>query len=256
MVLTKYKSPEEIKHSLGSARRVAVFSCSGCANMNQIGGLRGMRFLRKQLEEWGYEVVVAASPLGCCSTAVMERTVKTYIKPRRESIDALVQISCMAGIKNAFYFNPGLKVVAAADPMGVETLLPLDAYYSDRGEDMVAFGLCTPCGHCVLSFTTGICPYVECPAKSLYGPCENAPGPGDNGLCCRDEGHPCVWRIIADRGGDLEDLRELERMHRDRDLQRIPSVERDTAGGIKNKTVGFIGSIALAPLADLVHWIR
>jgi hypothetical protein len=256
MVLTEYKSPEEIKHSLGDARRVAVFSCGGCANMNQIGGLRGMRFLRKQLREWGYEVVVAASPVGCCSTAVMGRAVETHIEPRRESVDALVQISCMAGIKNAFYFNPGLKVVAAADPMGVETLLPLDAYYSDPGEDLVAFGLCQPCGHCVLSFTTGICPYVECPSKSLYGPCENAPGPNDGESCGRDEGRRCVWRIIEDRGGDLEGLVELKRMHEDRDLRRIPSIERDTAGELRNKAVGFIGARVLTPLADLVHWIR
>jgi len=90
----------------------------------------------------------------------------------------------------------------------------------------------------------------------MYGPCEYAPKRGEAGSCYRDQGRPCVWRIIEDRGGDLEGLRELERMHEDDNLQRVPSVERDTAGGIKNKTVGFIGARVLAPVSGVVHWIR
>jgi hypothetical protein len=256
MVLTEYKSPEELKHSLGEAKRLAVFSCAGCANMNKIGGRRGLRFLKAQLEGYGYEVVVAKTPVGCCSAAVMESAVGTHIKPKRSQIDALVLVSCGAGIKNANYFNPGLSVVAAADPIGVETLLPHGAYYPDHGDDLVAYGLCTPCGHCVLSFTTGICPYVECASKLLYGPCEKALREGESGRCHIDASRICVWRTIEERGGDLESLRELKRLHEDGTYQRIPSVAREPSAHRKYKTVGFVGARVLVPFADMVHLIR
>ena len=61
MVLTEYKSPEEIRHSLGKARGVVVFSCSGCANMNEIGGQRGLKFMKKRLSAWGYTVVAGGN---------------------------------------------------------------------------------------------------------------------------------------------------------------------------------------------------
>jgi len=256
MVLTEYKSPQEIKHSLGDAKRVAVFSCAGCANMNKVGGRRGLRFVREQLQLWGYEVVVAKTPVGCCSSAVMEQAIKAWIEPKRSQIDALVQVSCGAGIKNVNHFIPGLRIVAAADPVGVETLLPHGAYFSDHGDDLVAYGLCSPCGHCVLSFTTGICPYVECASKSLYGPCEKAPGEGESRRCRVGAERECVWRIIEERGGDLESLKELERLHSDDGYERIPSIAREQSADLKFKTVGFIGARVLAPFADVVHWIR
>jgi hypothetical protein len=255
MVLTRYKSPEEIKHSLGDAKRVAFFSCAGCANMNTIGGRRGMKFLREQLEEWGYEVVVARTPIGCCITSVMEQAVNSYIKPNRSRIDALVQISCAAGMKNANYFNPGLRVVQAADPMGVETLLPHGDYYSDYGDNLVAFGLCYPCERCVLSFTTGICPIAECQSKSLYGFCDHPPK-GDSEKCTRDPIRDCVWKIIEERGGDLEGLKELKLIHEDDGYERIPSISREPAADYKMKTSGFLGCKAGVPFADVVHFIR
>lgn len=255
MVLTRYKSPEEIKHSLGNAKRIAVFSCAGCANMNNVGGRRGLKFLSEQLEKWGYEVVVARAPIGCCITSVMEYAVNAYIKPKSSRIDALIQISCAAGMKNANYFNPGLRVVQAADPMGVETLLPHGDYYSDHGDNLVAYGLCYPCEHCVLSFTTGICPIAECSSKLLYGFCENPPK-GDSGKCTQDPGRECVWKIIEERGGDLEGLKELKLLHQDGGYERIPPVVREPAADYKMKTVGFLSARAAVPFADVVHFIR
>jgi len=152
MVLTRYKSPEEIRHSLGDSVRLAVFSCAGCANINGIGGRRGLKFLCGTLQGWGYEPVVARSIIGCCSSAVMERAVRAYIEPARSEIDALIQISCAAGIKNANYFNPGLRVAQAADPMGVETILPVGSYFEDNGDDLVAYG---PVAECALGLAYG-----------------------------------------------------------------------------------------------------
>lgn len=255
MVLTRYKSPEEIKYSLGEAKRLAVFSCAGCANMNNIGGRRGLRFLRGQLEDWGYEVAVARCLIGCCSVPVMECGVNAYIKPALSRIDALVQISCVAGIKNANFFNPGLKVVQAADPMGVEALLPQEDYYPDHGDDLVACGLCYPCEHCVLSFTVGVCPLAACPRKSLYGFCGKPPRENE-ARCTEDQELECVWKIIESRGGDLEGLKELKALHGDKGYERIPSISREPSADFKLKTVGFLGARAAVPLAETVHFIR
>jgi len=255
VVLTKYKSPEEIKHSLGDAKTIAVFSCAGCANMNMIGGRRGLKFLNEHLEKWGYEVVVARALIGCCSAPVMEHGVNAYIKPKNSRIDALIQISCVAGMKNANYFNPGLRVVQAADPVGVEALLPHGEYYSDHGDNLVAYGLCYNCEHCVLSFTTGICPYAECPSKSLYGFCDHPPKAGSR-KCTRDPGRECVWKVIEERGGDLEGLKELKFIHDDDGYERIPLISREPSADFKLKTVGFLGARAVVPFAETVHFIR
>lgn len=255
MVLTRYKSPREIRHALGEAKALAVFSCAGCANMNNIGGRRGLKFLKGQLEAWGYEVVLGKILIGCCAAPVMEYGSSAYIEPLRSRIDALVQISCAAGIKNANYYNPDLRVVQAADPIGVETLLPQGAYYTDNGDNLVAYGLCQTCEHCVLSFTAGICPYVECPSKSAYGYCGRPPE-GDSRSCTVDPERACAWKVIEERGGDLEGLKELKRIHRDKDYERIPSIAREPSADFKRRTMGFLGGRAVVPFAEVVHFIR
>lgn len=254
MVLTKYKSPEEIRHSLGDAKRVVIFSCSGCANMNEIGGRRGLKFIKKQLKKWGYKVVDGVVPIGLCMNVVMENAVNKWIKPKRSEIDTLLTICCAAGMKNSVYFNPGLRVVAGADPIGVECLLPHNAYYEDTRDNLVAYGLCVPCGQCVLSFTQGICPFVECPTKSKYGYCKNPPEEGTR--CTTDPNRKCVWKIIENSGGDLEGLKELKHIHKDTDYERIPSITRKPSSNRQHMAAGYVGGRLPGWLSDLVHWIR
>ncbi len=254
MVLTEYKSPEEIRHSLGKARGVVVFSCSGCANMNEIGGRRGLKFMKKRLSAWGYSVVAGATPPGICMNAVMENATHKWIQPNRSKVDALLAICCAAGIKNAAYFNPDLKVVAAADPMGVECLLPHNAYYEDAGDYMVAHELCLPCGSCVLSFTTGICPLVACPAKSKYGYCKNPPYPGNG--CTVKPDQKCVWAIIEKRGGDLEGLGKLKEIHENPDYERIPSIDTPPRTVKQHTIAGYCGGRSPSFISDLLRWVR
>ncbi len=254
MVLTQYKSPKEIKHSLGDAKKVVIFSCSGCANMNEIGGRVGLRFMTEQLTKWGYDIVAGAVPTGLCSCDVMKNAVNKWIKPNKSKTDALLSICCGAGMKNSFYFNPGLRVVAGADPMGVETLLPHGEYYDDHGDDLVAYGLCVPCGHCVLSFTTGICPLVECTRQSKYGFCENPPKEGNR--CSADPDRKCVWKIIEQRGGNIEDLEGLKKIHENSKNNRIPSIQRKPSNRVEHSIVGYSGGRLPGALADMVHWIR
>ena len=249
-----YKSAREIRHSLEGLEHLALFSCGGCANMNAIGGVTGLRFVRQQLEQWGKEVITAQVVTGCCCEAVMRHAVRAYLRPVASRIEALVQISCAAGIKDAFHCNPGLPVIAACDPIGVEALLPHGASFDDPAEALIADGLCTPRGHCVLSFTHGICPYTACPSKSLYGPCTEAP-PQD-GACARNPRQRCVWKVIEARGVDYAALERLKAIHADEHLARLPSFKDRASPVFMQRLGGALMARLPNPLVECVHWIR
>ena len=116
--------------------------------------------------------------------------------------DALIVISCAAGVKSAFLCRPGVAVIAVTDSVGS---VPIT-----RQDDFVARSSCTSCGHCVITFTGGICPLSECPSQKKYEPCSRYLE-GD-GRCVVDVARDCVWREI-ERRGDLAALEMLRRMH-------------------------------------------
>jgi hypothetical protein len=159
---TKLKSAEEIQQSLKVFRRVALFSCAACANLSDVGVMRGMEFVQGLLAEFGKEVVTAKIVLGCCAEAVMRQAWRTYLQPLSR-LDALVVISCASGMKSAFLCNFDASVIAACDSIGNAAV----ALINESVDEMTARSLCTSCGRCVISYTSGICPMNERLAKSL-----------------------------------------------------------------------------------------
>ncbi len=186
---------------LGDARRVSIFSCGVCANLSGTGGARGGKYLAHELEGWGIRVDCADCVVACCSMEIMMQALRRRRKALRES-DALVVISCAAGIKSAFLCEPGIPVIPAADSMGS---VPVT-----RRADPVAVSRCRSCGHCVIAFTGGICPLDGCPSRTKYGPCSRYDEA--DGSCALDPSRDCVWKKIGPRG-DLEALEGLRRLH-------------------------------------------
>jgi hypothetical protein len=208
--------------------RLAVFTCGVCANLSGTGGYRGLRFLKKSLRGMGKEVVLARCIPACCAVEIMKQAVRINAD-RLSRCDALVVASCAAGVKSAVLASPGIPVVAAADSVGS---VPVS-----RREDPVADSKCTNCGHCVITFTGGICPLSECPAGSKYGPC--AKFTGEDGHCVLEPGRACIWVEIEKRG-DLEALRELKEIHRRRDEERLPSQRGRESPSFLKKLSGYL----------------
>ncbi len=205
MIKTRWKSKEEIRSLLGGARRVAVLSCGVCANLCGTGGQAGLDSFSELLAGWGVETAAKACINACCSEEIMRDAVRTYIEPVRPLIDAVALVACAGGVKSAFLLLPGLAVLAPLDTVGVSTIT--------ASTDPVATSTCKGCGSCVLTLTQGICPVSACPKKKLYGPCREYPQEGR--ACALEPERDCAWKIILERGGNLEELKALAVMHKE-----------------------------------------
>jgi len=207
LVKIDLKSAEEIRYSLRDARKVALFVCDFCANLSGNGGVKGKRYLRKRLEEWGKEVVLSENIMAICSEEIIAFALKKYRKSIDEC-DAIVLGACSIGVRATLFCDPGVPVIGLSDPVGISVI-------SRQAEHM---DICRTCGHCVISFTAGICPLSRCPAGRLYEPCEKRPLNGT--LCALDPQRQCVWSEI-EKVGDLEALRDLKRIHEDESIVRL-----------------------------------
>lgn len=221
-----WKSAEEIEFTLQDFQKITIFSCGVCANLSGTGGHRGMKFLRKLLQGWGKEVVAAECITACCAEEIMRQAVRIHGKHISES-DVLVVISCAAGVKSAFLCHPGLPVVAVTDSVGS---VPVS-----RKRDPVARSMCTNCGHCVITYTGGICPLSECPSHRKYEPCaQHVPG---DVRCAVDPPRECIWRYIEEKG-DPHALKELSLIHGSGGAERLslplrrpsPALVRELSG--------------------------
>ena len=228
MIKTVWKPAGEIRQSLKGARSVTILSCGTCANLSNTGGGRSLRFLKGLLKEWGIEVVAAKNVSTCCPEESMRYVLKRYRRYISRS-DALIMLSCSGGIKAAYLCDPGIPVIAALDTMGS---VPVS-----HRNDPVARSVCTYCEHCVISFTGGICPLYECPARSLYGPCKKYPSEGDR--CALDPERNCVWKEISVRG-DLEALKELALVHQSAGDTRLSPPPRRRSPAMIRRISGWV----------------
>lgn len=248
MIETKYKPAEELKFSVGESQRLAILSCGACANLCDVGGVRGMVFIRNVVESWGKEVVAARTIAACCPEPIMRHAQGAIRK--KDPIDGLIVISCAGGVKSAMLCQPGVPVIAACDTIGAASLV----HPGDPIDSLVTQTPCKSCEHCVLSFTAGICPLAVCPARSLYGPCKKAPTEGKE--CILDPDRDCIWREIEGRGADLEALQALKALHQSPEAERLPSLNPKSSGDWMRRYVGVVGGLIPGKLLEVVHWAR
>lgn len=199
---------------LGDYSTIGILSCGTCANLSFTGGLTGIRTLKAHLLESGKQVKLARVILACCPEEIMRQALKSN-KRALARCDALVVLSCAAGIKSANSCKPGIPVINLLDSVGSAAVACTDP--------VLAASLCRSCGHCVLTCTAGICPLSECPAKSKYGPCKHFSE--TKVQCAIDPGRTCVWHTIRARSTMLHLLPALKELHarnERRDLDRAP----------------------------------
>lgn len=244
MLISVWKSENEIQQALADARRVAVFSCNVCANLNGTGGRRGLRRMKRLLKEWGKETVVARTVNVCCSEVIMRECLRIYIEPVKDRCEALIMLSCAGGVKCAFLCDPGIPVVAALDSFGSGVVT--------TSMETFAAGICQSCDHCVLTYTGGICPLAACPAKKRYGPCKKAPAQGN--VCAVDPDRECVWKKI-EQTADMAALAKMAELHGSKDYKRLPAVPIKGSPDVVLKTSGwFMARIpGISGLIDLIR---
>jgi hypothetical protein len=151
-----------------------------------------------------YDIAVGFSRviLACCPEEIMRQALKANKKAISEC-DALIVLSCAAGIKSANACSPGLPVITVLDSVGSAAVACSDP--------VLARSLCTSCGHCVLSYTAGICPISECTSKCKYGPCKKFSE--SNTFCAIDPTRDCVWHIIRKKSDNYQHLSHLKGLH-------------------------------------------
>jgi hypothetical protein len=256
MFHTEYKSAEEIEFSLGDYEKVCVLSCNVCANLSDTGGRAGLELMQGLCRGWGKEAS-GILVFGACVGTLMEYTMARYVEPAGLEFDAILLVSCAGGLKAANLYSPGLPVIAACDSFGSMPLTPRDGSLSSPVVDAVC-PLCDD-GHCVLSYTAGICPVAGCPRGLRYGFCEEPPPEGTR-RCTDDASLDCVWIEIreeaAKRGVDIEALKEVERIHADENARRMPVLVRQTSPGVLRHTAGWVTDRLFNPFADILHWTR
>lgn len=244
MLISVWKSEDEIQQALANVQRIAVFSCTICANLNGTGGRGGLRQMERLLRKWGKDIVVARTVNACCSEEIMRQCLRVYLEPVRDKCDVLVMLSCAGGVKCAFLCDPGLPVVAALDSIGSGVL--------STSMQPIDVGVCKTCDHCVLTWTGGLCPVAECPAKMKYGPCKKAPAEGI--ACGVEPDRKCVWKTIEQKG-NMAVLADLAETHGRKDYERIPSGAFKGSPGVVRKTSGWFMA-RIPSISRLIDMIR
>ena len=214
MLKSVWKPKEEIKYSMKDYKKISIISCGGCANVCDTGGQIGIKVVKDLMKEWSKEVVFARCIMFCCGEEIMRQALRINRRRIRKS-DALVVVSCPAGVKAAYLCGPDIPVVGVLDPVGSIAIT--------RQDNRVAQSICTACGNCVITYTDGICPVTECPSQAIYEPCEQAREAGTQ--CAENPAKDCIWIDIKKRGNWVA-LKDLKKLHETEGDNRIPTVVR------------------------------
>jgi len=244
---TEWKSIESINSSLKGLNSVSIFSCAICANLSDTGGITGIRIMKKILSDLGISVSTSRCVFGACVHEEMKSVLKASQKKIRKS-DAVIILACSAGLKSAMLTDPGIPVLTPLDSSGS---VPIAG--EKHGDDFLK-GKCNTCGHCIISFTGGICPLGQCHKGQKYGPCEMAPVAGDEKSCYYFSDKECVWKKIITGSGDLAGLGELEKIHSVKHYRRIKTDEKARNNTRISRVAGWVMA-RIRGVSGFVLWI-
>lgn len=193
MIVAEQKSLEEIKGSLGDARRVLIVGCGTCVTVCFAGGAKEAGILGSslrmstQLDGARKDVGEVTVPRQC------EWEYLDGIRDRVEEADIVLSLGCGIGVQALAERYPEAIVVP-----GLNT-----AFLGLPVEHGVWAERCAACGSCLLGMTGGICPIARCSKQLLNGPCGGSSG----GKCEVSKETECAWQLIYDK------LKSQNRLH-------------------------------------------
>ncbi len=215
MIIAEQKPLEEIRGTLGGAKKVLVLGCGACVTICFAGGSKEVGILSSQLRmaaaKDGNEIEVVEDTIERqCENEFFE-TVKDKIK----EADIVLSIACGVGVQTIVELFPEAMVMP-----GLNT-----TFYGRPKEPGLFAEYCAGCGNCVLGLTGGICPIARCSKSLLNGPC----GGSEKGKCEVDPKKiDCAWQLIYDRLEKIGRLDLLENVNPPKDWSS------SGAGGVRS----------------------
>jgi ferredoxin len=193
MIVAEQKGLDEIKNSLGDAKRVLIVGCGTCVTVCFSGGAKEAAVLGSslrmstQIDGQGKDVSEATVQRQC------EWEYLDTIRDRVEKADIVLSLGCGVGVQALAEHYPDAVVVPGLNTTFIG--LPVEqGVWAER---------CAACGSCMLGSTGGICPIARCAKQLLNGPC----GGSSHGKCEVSVETDCAWQLIYDK------LKAQNRLH-------------------------------------------
>ena len=195
MIVADKKPLEEVKASIGEARRILVVGCDTCVAECAAGG-------RKEVSMTASALSMAYKKAGETAEireAVLDRQcVNEFLPLIGDEVDwaeAVVSLGCGAGVQALARFYPQAVFLPGLNTQFIGVTLEAGVWAED----------CSACGDCKLAFFAAVCPLTRCSKKLLNGPC----GGSKDGRCEVSPDVPCAWQLIYDRLAALDQLDRL-----------------------------------------------
>jgi len=220
MIISRPKPWAEIEAVLEGIGKVFLVGCGECAAVCMSGGEEEVQAAKARLEAGGRQVTGWFVADAACHILDMKRRLRQH-KAEVEAAEALLVLSCGAGVQSFAEILPAKPVFAANDTLFLGNVQRFGNFAEH----------CSLCGACILNATGGICPVTNCPKGLLNGPC----GGVNQGKCELDPERECAWVRIYERMRRLGRLDELHRIQPPKDYAqankpRTYLVERKKGG--------------------------
>ena len=191
MLAVRVKPEEEIL-PLISSKKLFVFECLGCREVNYPVE-EAAQFLANLKEE----ITGRATLDYLCNREFARAYISAYADEIEEA-QAVLILSCGVGAQVISSLLDNKLVYTCCDTLYLPGFQGLTSKESD----------CDQCGECYLNYTGGICPVALCSKHIMNGPC----GGSQAGKCEVDPDMTCAWQDIVDRLTRLGQLHLLERV--------------------------------------------
>jgi len=192
VIVTRFKSEEEIYNVLKPFKKLVFIGCNICAAECNTSGEKILKEYKEKFEQKGFEVVYSMLIEGMCNQNLVKRDIKKF---RDIEYDAVISFACGAGTQSVMRVG------------GKNVITLLNTIYLARKPRVGSFTeSCIMCGDCMLNQTM-VCPKTRCSKGITNGPC----GGSVNGCCEVDPDRKCAWVEIYEK---LEEKGETWRIEK------------------------------------------
>jgi len=117
---------ETLRAKLTPGCRVAILSCGSCARLSDgLGGASGLAHLADRLAADGFRVISReVLPIACAGDALEKNLGAAGLRRLLEEADAIIPLSCAAGIKRAQEGLPAARICVVTRTVGKGTFTP------------------------------------------------------------------------------------------------------------------------------------
>ncbi len=194
MIVSEYKSMDEMLLLLQGKKKIFLIGCGDCATACRVGGLEDLPKVAETLEAAGKEVLGWFVPFQGCMQSKVKIELKA-VKDLIEKSDAILSFSCGAGTQTLAKLYPEKIIYPAVNTVFLATTIRAGHFLQQ----------CSMCGDCVLGVTGGLCPQTLCAKSLMNGPCSGSV----DGKCETYRDRDCVWHTIYNNlkaRGELENF--------------------------------------------------